>query len=130
MGGKLFQGVQALGKSGLCSRQLAGDCYKAFFSRILAIISTFGLQIALLELLICYGSSHHLMPQPGFEPMSEELHRPGTFLMDALAAKLSCHESDTQVDLEIPISSLSLCHKVRRRNNYLCVLAEGQWCNR
>ena len=29
MGGKLFQGVQALGKSGLCSGQLAGDCCKA-----------------------------------------------------------------------------------------------------
>ena len=27
-GGKLFQGVQALGKSGLCSGQLAGDCCK------------------------------------------------------------------------------------------------------
>ena len=29
LGGKLFQGVQALGKSGLCSRQLAGNCCKA-----------------------------------------------------------------------------------------------------
>ena len=29
MGGKLFQGVQALGKSGLCSGQLAGDCCKS-----------------------------------------------------------------------------------------------------
>ena len=28
MGGKLFQGVQAPGKSGLCSRQFAGDWYK------------------------------------------------------------------------------------------------------
>ena len=29
MGAKLFQGVQAMGKSGLCSRQLAGNCCKA-----------------------------------------------------------------------------------------------------
>ena len=28
MGGKLFQGVQALGKSGLCSRQFSGGCFK------------------------------------------------------------------------------------------------------
>ena len=28
MGGKLFQGAQALGKSGQCSRQLAGECCK------------------------------------------------------------------------------------------------------
>ena len=29
MGGKLFQGVQALGKSGLCFRQLAGNWIRA-----------------------------------------------------------------------------------------------------
>ena len=29
MGGKRFQGIQALGKPGLCSGQLAGDCCKA-----------------------------------------------------------------------------------------------------
>ena len=29
LGGKLFQGIQALGKSVMCSRQLAGDCYNA-----------------------------------------------------------------------------------------------------
>ena len=29
MGGRLFQGVQVLGESGLRSGQLTGDCYKA-----------------------------------------------------------------------------------------------------
>ena len=37
MGGKLFQGVQALGKSGLCSGQLAGDCCEVV-PRVLATL--------------------------------------------------------------------------------------------